>query len=472
MKPQFWIPEDHVIVGWDWSLPSTVKPLKNALITTHRAHGLPYSLEKKFEPATHLPITQAFSIWLKWRDLEPKEGEYQFGKVKSFIQQLKKKNVAVIVRILSSATIFAPDWINEYNIPIRKEHKENSKMSNYEISHPQFHKKYMLLVEAFGKSGIPKMDCVKGAYVGYASPSYGDEGMGPHGKNPDTFKHVRERIDVWAEAFKGMENKVFMGGHSEYGFSKNFGFRRGFVEMYLYHIPHGQIGQNLDKNGYLWVNDNVPLLDPSRFHGEENEEYEELWATEKRKFRFGRTTESYTYRYFTANLRVLQMRCNYLLINSFSIMPEQLIWVGQSLGRSVENSPDIWCALRESYLNDAYYGKAFNHKIPRKLAEAGKTVKNFERWLYQRDTKGFETKAAKKMMQINDPRKMKFVPENRAYDYVARQGKKIGFAVDDRWAGSTPLPVAIKISYIDIGKGKVSLCYQTPAGKQKKHIEL
>ena len=58
------------------------------------------------------------------------------------------------------------------------------------------------------------MDEVKGMFVGYSSYSNGDEGMGPvpEHENPDGFPHVRERIDAWAEAAKGVERKVFMGG--------------------------------------------------------------------------------------------------------------------------------------------------------------------------------------------------------------------------------------------------------------------
>ena len=54
---------------------------------------------------------------------------------------------------------------------------------------------------------------------GYASHSYGDEGIGPvpEDKNPDKFGHVLERLDAWAKISKGVERKVFMGGYSEYG---------------------------------------------------------------------------------------------------------------------------------------------------------------------------------------------------------------------------------------------------------------
>jgi len=357
---------------------------------------------------------------------------------------------SVVLRMLCSATTFAPKWMESYGIPIRAEHKP-AKVKNYDISNPKFHQRYLRLINALGQSGIPKLDSLKGAFVGYASPSYGDEGIGPHGVDPDTVPHVIERLDAWAKAFEGVEHKVFMGGVSRHGLDLGFGIRRGFVEMYLYHIPDKQIGQHIDKNGYLLVDDSVEILRKNIFNGEENEEYEEKWATSDRGFRFGKTTESYTYRYFTSNLRLLQMRCNYVLYNSFSIMPEQFVWVGQNLGRSFDNAPDIWCALRESYV--------------RKVGP----VKNFERWLYQRDSKGFETKPA---VKIEQPIKMWMVEPGKYYDYIARQGQQIGLAVDDRWSGGRPVNVAVKVTYFDIGRGAVNVFIRSKTSPGKRSINL
>ena len=90
------------------------------------------------------------------------------------------------------------------------------------------------------------------------------------------------------------------------------------------------------------------MLD-GRFHGEENEEYEEAWATAERGFRFGRDTKSFNYRYFVSTLRLLQMRCNYVLHNAFTIEPKQFCWMTRSLAHSVAKAPDAWCCLREDF---------------------------------------------------------------------------------------------------------------------------
>ena len=451
IRPQKWIEIDHVIDGWDWSLPPNVKPAPNGLLAVNRTSNLNQPLAKQVKPL-NLPLNQTVELWIKWQDLEPLEGQYQFDLLRDRLLEAEKLGCSLVLRILSSATSFAPPWMTNHQSPIRQEKSKNKpKVTNYEISHPQFHKRYIRFVEQLGASQIPKSKVLKGAFVGYASPSFGDEGIGPDGVDPDTVPHVVERLDAWARAFKGVEHKVFMGGVAQHGLKLGFGIRRGFVEMYLYHIPDLEIGQIVDKQGYLYVDESAEVLKRRLFHGEENEEYDEKWATAATSFRFGQNTDSFTYRYFISNLRTLQMQCNHLLHNSFSIYPEQMVWVGQSLGRTVEDSPDIWCALRESYV--------------RKVGP----VKNVERWLYQRDSDGFETSPVE---SINHPIKMWMVEPDRHFDYIARKGKRIGLAVDDRWCGGGPVNVALKVTYFDRGRGCVDVGLKTSTGDVSKRIEL
>jgi hypothetical protein len=449
IRPQKWRDKDDVIEGWDWSLPPSVKPAPNGLMAVKRSSSLDRSLNTVLEPLD-LPINPTVTLWIKWGDLEPEEDKYRFAMLRKRIAEAEAMGYSVVLRLLCSATSFAPKWIEDHDIPIRKEHKP-AKVKNYDISNPDYHRRYIRLIHALGESGIPKLDALKGAFVGYASPSYGDEGIGPHGVDPDTVPHVIERLDAWARAFDDVEHKVFMGGVSKHGLDLGFGIRRGFVEMYLYHIPDESIGQCVDDNGYLWVNESIRILSTKTFHGEENEEYEERWATAARDFRFGETTDSYTYRYFTSNLRLLQMRCNYVLYNSFSIIPGQLVWIGQNLNRTVHDAPDVWCALRESYV--------------RRVGP----VKNFERWLHQRDSKEFETQPA---VKINHPIKMWMVEPGKHYDYIARKGRQIGLAVDDRWCDGGPVNVAVKVTYFDIGQGTVDMDLYTENGYVKHSIPI
>ena len=455
IKAAKWINKDNTIEGWDWSLPSFVKPASKSNLCIARNSGLGTEKIEKL-PKVNFPSNPVVAHWVNWRLLEPEEGKFDFQPLIDNIELARQKGYGSIVRIHFSATSFAPEWIKKYNIPIRKETKAKPKVTNYEVNHPEFHKRYLKFVAALGKSGIPQIEAVKGLFLGYASPSYGDEGIGPYPENMaganDTVQHVIERIDAWASACKGVEQKVIMGGLSNYGNSKGFGVRRGFVEMYLYHIPDDHIGQILDRDGYLIVDESNQIIAKNVFNGDENEEYNETWATEVHDFRFGKNTDSFPYRYFTANLRLLQMRCNDLLNNDFALLPEMLAWVGIEMGKTMADAPDAWTFLRESYLKQ----------------EGGKAVKNFERWLYQRDMPGYETIPA---IKIEQAIKMWMVQPNKYYDYVAREGKKIGFDIEDK-CPKLASEVAIKVSYFDTNSGELNLIYNNGKEQVKKTAKL
>ena len=475
VRAQAWRTTDDVIDGWDWSMPPEVQPAANSLMGLQRVTGFKMPI-RKIE--ANFPVNAVTLHWINWRDIEPEEGVYRWDLVKARIEEARRLGSDSLLRILTSSKAMkkngtyspergaAPRWLEQYNIPSSVARK-GANNENYDLSHPEFHKRYLRLVDSFGKSGIPHM--LRAAYAGYASPSLGDEGIGPHGVDPDTIPHVVERLDAWGRAFQGMEYKVFMGGPSEYGFEKGFGVRRGFVEMYLYTLPDKNIGQSIDENGYVLVDENSPVLRRNPFHGEVNEEYDEAWATEERGFRFGRTTDSFAYRYFCANLRLLQMRCSYVH-NKDTIVPELLPFVAMELGRTVEDAPDVWSFLRESYIKPFYYQRHDWQGRPVSSEEKSEGIpaKNWERWLYQRDTEGAETKPA---IKIQQPIEMWMVQPGKYHDYIARSGKRIGMAVDDRWSHGKPTDVAIKVTYFDVGKGKIEVGFRTSEGAAKRTIQ-
>jgi len=452
IRPQPWRSGDDVIDGWDWSLPPNVEPKANSLIcVSRRANKL---------PKVSFPANPAVSLWVFWSDLEPEEDQYRFDKLIDQLKQIETAGYGAVVRPITA--VYArpaypdasktPTWrkkpcappylVTRYNVTqVPEPPKKGWRIINLDPAHPAFHRRYVKFVRELGKSGIPAMDVVKGLIVGYRSPSWGDEGIGPHGetKGGDAPAHVKERLDAWAEACKGVAHKVCMGGASEYGFGKGFGIRGGFVEMYLYRIPDKYLGQEIDANGYLTVNEEAVGAQADRFLGDENEEYEEKWTR-----RFGKL-ESFVYRYFVSSLRLLQMRRNYLLNNPFCVYPEMLPFISLEMGRTVEDTPDVWCALRESYLRGRK-GKA-------------RPVKNFERWLYQRDSAGYETAPAVKvdhairMWMVHGNKK---TGEGKYYDHVARRGKRIGFNIDKRFL-RTANRVAVKITYFDQHRGVLKL---------------
>jgi hypothetical protein len=462
IQAQKWINEDHVIEGWDWSLPGFVEPSPRSLAGLQRNIGW----DKKFIPINLQFKSNSIGIlWVKWRDIEPAMGNFNFQPIIDRINQANSVGSDIILRILchsksrndNISSGEAPLWLENLGVNLLPQEEPQHNL-NFDPAHPEFHMHYLMLIAELAKSGIREM--VKAAYVGYASHSFGDEGIGPFGEANsaanDTVKHVRQRLDAWQEAFRGMESKVFMGGSCDYGFEKGFGVRRGFVEMYLYNIPNRDLGQFIDNNGYLSVDEEAPIMKYQCFNGEVNEEYEEAWATAARNFRFGNTTNSYPYRYFTSTLRALQMRCTYIHTTGH-LIPQMLPFLSLELGRTVEDAPDVWTFLRTSYLRASNYQNNDwkNRPITTTEKNEGIETKNFERWLYQRDAPGYETQPEVKIQQAI---KMWMVQPDKYYDFIARSGKKIGFDMDDRWMGAKD-SVAVKVTYFDNHAGEMNLVY-------------
>jgi hypothetical protein len=456
IEAQKWISEDHVIYGWDWSLPDFVEPSPRSLVGLQRN----LSVSKEFRPLDlKFKSNPTGILWVKWRDIEPTPGIYDFTPIINRIQQASSVGSDIILRILCHSKSRAGDiskgeaplWLEDLGVNFLPQEDPKHNL-NFDPSHPEFHKHYLMLVDKLASTGIPSM--VKAAYVGYASHSFGDEGIGPYretdNQGNDTVQHVRERLDAWENAFRGMEHKVFMGSAVDYGFRKGFGVRRGFVEMYLYRIPDSDLGQYVDENGYLFVDETAPVLTYRCFNGDVNEEYEEAWATDARDYRFGNTTNSYPYRYFTSTLRALQMRCTYIHTTGH-LIPKMLPFLSLELGRTIDDTPDAWCALRESYLK----------------LDGGTPLKNFERWLYQRDAPGYETEPA---LQIQHAIKMWMVQEDKYYDFIARKGKKMGFDVDGRMFPGGEQNMAVKVTFYDGVPGTLKLVYENNLGLQTDSV--
>jgi hypothetical protein len=101
-------------------------------------------------------------------------------------------------------------------------------------------------------------------------------------------------------------------------------------------------------------------------------------------------------------------------------------------------------------------------------------VKNFERWLYQRDRDGYRTVPA---ARVPHHESMYPSPPDQKYDFTARRtdlasgSDRIGFAVDDRFLSGGPHKVAVKVTYHDVSKGAWTLAYRTPDGESTRTIQ-
>lgn len=215
------------------------------------------------------------------------------------------------------------------------------------------------------------------------------------------------------------------------------GQRNGFVEHYMMHCRNAMLGQSVDAQGYLTVDESNPIIAENRASGDENEEYNPV----SHVARFG-PESTWPHRYRESMLRVLQMRRNYVWAESGPrlIDPPLLRYVALELGRTAADAPDAWCYLRESVI------VGDDH--------AALPVKNFERWIFQRDAAGARTVATARVTAIG---KQNSRAPGHLCDFTARRtdhasgDSVMRFAVADDFLSGPADHLAVKITYRDEG---------------------
>ena len=455
-----WNETDHTVDGEDWSLPVWVKPA--------RYSGVQVS-PSLVSPA--FPGRIQRTVRASWREAEPEEGAFDFSALRRQIIEASEGG-KYAVKMGLGASVWetryfqrlrnpairktevgtAPRWLKSYGVPLIAEQPNKSvpfQVVNLDIYHPEYHKRYLKLVEAFEKSGIPQMKELDLCYLHLVSASRGEEGSGPPVGDP-TRPLFEERLRAWADAFKGATCKLCLVSAKEedmaLALKLGMGQRNGFVEHYMLHAPNPGLGQELDADGYLVVNESCPLIAENRASGDENEEY-----TSGHVERFG-PIESFPHRYHEATLRMLQMRRNFVWAEGgpWLINPPLLHYLALELGKTSRDAPDAWCYLRES------------------VTKKGRQVKNFERWLYQRDADGARTLATER---VDVPPQMFEFDRTHLYDLTARQTQlskgqsAIRLGLDESFLADGPHAVAVKITYLDRAHAEWQLEYFAGAAK-------
>jgi hypothetical protein len=465
-----WNPTDHTVDGEDWSLPPRVKASANS--------GIQVS-EKKVGPT--FPGRIQRTVRASWREIEVEEGVFDFSHLRQRIVDLSEGGRYAIkmglgasvwetryFRSLTDRTIVrspvgtAPRWLKGHGVPLIEERPNRSipfQVVNMDIYHTEYHRRYVRLIEEFGKSGIPQMKELDYCYLHLKSASRGEEGVGPNLDDPKR-RNYEERLQAWAAAFQGVESKLCnVSGKEidlEYCLKLGMGQRNGYVEHYMLHVPNRMLGQLLDDNGYLVVDEENPLIAENRASGDENEEYTRGHIT-----RFG-PLDTFPHRYRESMLRVLQMRRTFVWAEGgpWLVNAPLLHYVTLELGKTATTAPDAWCYLRESYVPDRV-NKQWKNALP---------VKNFERWVYQRDSEGARTKPTER---VDVPEQMFDFAKTHLYDFTARKTqsengqKRISFAVAESFLSGGPHAVAVKVTYLDRGNAKWLLEYHTAAGRNE-----
>ena len=471
---QPWMDRDTVITGWDLSLPQWVKPAPNGYLTT----GI-RTTDSLF-PGNRL---QKFN--LSWRQLEPEERDYRFAQYADSLDAWQKRGVEGVELHIRGAvwqTDFytrtdsgkkhlktnmgtAPRWLERYGVKKRQERlvsKVNPmfQVTNLDVYDPAYLSRYQRFVRRFAASELPDHPMVKVIYIHFdTGHTRGEEGNGPDRNSPNWTKYM-QTMHIWA---KSMGDKVgrcmamtgWTGDNLKEIVKMGLGQRNGFVEMYLAQVDNPLFGMSVDERGYILMDESYAPIRDGRAWGDENEEYTREFIP-----RFG-PMSTFLHRYRESSFMTLVMRRNVLWEQNRNqtLDPYLTAYMGLELGRNIYDTPDAWCYLRESYIKRRGSGE----EMP---------VKNFERWLTQRDDHGVHTVPTRRVDHGTAGRLAanlyNYYVRGKEYDYTARKADRIGFCLDPRFLTGYSGRIAVKVTYYDHGEMTLS-CFTTE-GPCKIHL--
>jgi hypothetical protein len=241
------------------------------------------------------------------------------------------------------------------------------------------------------------------------------------------------------------------------------GIRNGITEVFNHHLGEAPAyGSHVGDDGHLVTDESWPLVaDRRRVIGTENECFTTCGPEVHAK--------DVPYVVVLSNLKALQLRVNWLYA-----LPEDrygghklrshFSWVRQELGRHVEDSPDAWVALRDA--EDRYWLDRANDGEDVRRWQRFPFVRNFERWIIQRDAApdGFPRRGT--LLHRNDPSK----DNGRSYETLrtnlATGDRRIYLDVDDRFAArANGGPIELKVTYRDFAHRSWRVVFRGAAGQ-------
>lgn len=447
--PGGWREQADTVFGWDWSLPSGVTPTPGTGI-----FNLNSAVPEDY-PGLYLQQIDA-----KWKDLEPREGVYDFSSITDKLNDPRfdgaKLNVrGMVVAITDEAgnpalpwEVTAPPWLVGRVPQITEGIRRQYSITNIEFAHPLVQERLKKLVEAIGRSGIPNHPKLTIQVIHGVSASRGEEWNGIQAARPEAVSAMKLLLKAWSAAYGPNAGKLaWMKETPEDLFHEavvvnGMGMRGGSIELWMrnQYTPGKSIqtGQIL-RNGYLEVDEDFGPIKDRRAWMDENETLTRD-ITELSQYN---PPEHRQQNYRMANLRMLQMRRTTAWLEKNSTLnPKMLNWFSLQLGKTVVDTPDAWVCLMRTWA---------------KPGSSPVEIKNLERWLEQRDqADAMSQPALTRNHGYNVSGNSTLDPTLWRVD-LARQGRRIGFALDDRFAGNLPVPLAVKVTYLDSSTSKWSL---------------
>jgi len=437
--------------GWDWSLPPGTQPAPYSGFVTWNG--------KRFDNAITVD-----GIHIKWAELNPGPGEYNWQRLRDRIAQSRENGMKVGIHLMGVERPVVPQWVmDRFHPPVMDVPPlQEGQPWHLQIVPPwipEVDNAFHDFLKAFGRTGIAQSDDIVYAYVHGISPSRGEELFlrkqdveileRVSGLTPEKFGGwLRRRIDAMLVAFKGAEHKLAWMSGGPVG--PTDAYRNATADIWKYALDHGTgiRGGGIDfmnglinqpawastwtEDGHCVINDADPTIAQRRYRGDENEEYGKGWV-----WRFG-PVEEHEFRHRICSLRALQMRQNFQMVSpaTLQLNPEINEYVRLTQGRIRDDSPDAWAYLREA-----------------NVARSGRLApfKNIERWLIQRDVPGSRSVPALKVEHHgigNNVQKIETEFDGRCTD---RANGQDGLAFQlDKIFWPKPAKATIKVTFTDL----------------------
>lgn len=481
--------------GIDWGLPASTKMTDGAGYLSWNPNWIHRrrQLDRYQDGSTHF----ATILMIAWGDLNPGEGVYDWRKLDQNIRFSTKNGgagvVLCVVTYSKSHPKPYPNLPQSKVIPAWVEAKGRVSYLSNDAPAPwepgsMIQKYHGIFLKEFGRRykndprvvavNMAGLDCEHGEWCWRGRGGAGwdaedidsvlREAEEKTGLTPETYEAWGRRfIDDHVEAFKPRQHKlVWMSGEDNaiwsprrsreyipatrrlwgYAYQRGCGGRDGAVEVWNRYLNPGH-GMDWTREGYLEVDNHFA---PFRNNA--------IWYTENEFFRNEWPRDELWLRWFTSSMRLLQMRRQWVAVgNNLEFLeqldPEFLRYVELSLGKTSADSPDAWCWLREGY------------------PKRDRPLKNYERWLFQRDiAPDGITRPAKRVEIGSFARSNRYVfAEDHEFQArstdVARGRRAIYFRVDPDFVRQPAKRWALVVSYLDQGDARWQVGYSNASGR-------
>lgn len=453
--------------GDDWWMPSYVKLTP---YSGYIAGGKWRQNRMKFKRFQDGHLHFAGHRRVKWSEINPAEDVYDWELLdKVFGDRTTPPTTGIVFYVQSYSSIRTPpdlpDWVVKKG---KVKSLQNGAIAAWDPD-CEYQRYFGKMIKAIGERyrdhprlvavDMRGLDKLYGEWCWRGSAADAQEAEAKTGLTPESFQAWGlQYVKDYLEAFKGQEKKLVWQNSEntfipprvteydyapasraiwQFAYENGCGGRDGMPTVWYRYITDG-FGENVTEDGYLEFDDDLaPVKNGAMWYTENTEYWLENETWNKTKDRFG-PAEYNKHRWFITTMRVLQMRRNWMNVRQNVIEeleaydPDFLRWVEFSLGKTPQTSPDAWSWLREGYL------ARWNDYRP---------VKNFERWLLQRDMEpdGRTVPAAKLDISM------------LKYNYASGKGHEFHARRTDRATGNTCMYFRADPHFISGGSHKVIL---------------